>query len=163
MEHDRSRTVLNLQTLYEENLNSVYRVAYTYMHNSFDSEDAAQETFLRLARFRGSFEDERQIKAWLIVTVSNVCKDMLRRRYRQDAELEDVRGLAAPPEIESELLTAVRALPDRLRTVIFLYYYEGYTVEEIAAALHRPEGTVKSWLHRARRRLRESLEVDDDE
>ena len=44
MERDRSRTVLNLQTLYEENLNSVYRVAYTYMHNSFDSEDAAQET-----------------------------------------------------------------------------------------------------------------------
>ncbi len=163
MEAERSRTELNLQTLYEAYLPSVYRVAFTYMHNSYDSEDAAQEAFLRLARFRGSFESERQIRAWLIVTVTNVCKDMLRRKHRQDAQLDEADAQAAGAEDGGELLEAVRRLPDQYRTVVFLHYYEGYAVEEIAAALHRPTGTVKSWLHRARQKLKESLEVNDDE
>ena len=163
MEQTLTRTELNLQTLYQEYLPSVYRVAYSYMRNSYDSEDAAQEAFLRLARFRGKFEDERQIKAWLVVTVTNVCRDMLRRKHRQDASIEDVGEPAAAPESSGDLLGAVRALPDRYRTVIFLHYYEGYSVREIAKAMHQPEGTIKSWLHRARRQLKERLEVSDDD
>lgn len=163
MEQTMSRTELDLQYLYQTYLPSVYRVAFSYMRSSFDSEDAAQEAFLRLARFRGSFESERQIRAWLIVTVTNVCRDMLRRRHRQDASLDEVREQAAPPEGGGELTEAIRKLPDKYRTVLFLHYYEGCTVEEIADALHRPEGTVKSWLHRARQMLKRSLEVNDDE
>lgn len=163
MKHALTRAELNLQTLYQEYLPAVYRVAFTYMHNSFDSEDAAQEAFIRLARFSGSFEDERQIKAWLIVTVSNVCKDMLRRRHRQDANLEDVQELAAPQEGSGELMDAIRKLPGKYKTVIYLYYYEGYAVKEIAAAMRQPEGTVKSWLHRARRQLKDSLGENDDD
>lgn len=163
MKHALTRAELNLQTLYQEYLPAVYRVAFTYMHNSFDSEDAAQEAFIRLARFSGSFEDERQIKAWLIVTVSNVCKDMLRRRHRQDANLEDVQELAAPQEGSGELMDAIRKLPGKYKTVIYLYYYEGYAVKEIAAAMRQPEGTVKSWLHRARRQLKNSLGENDDD
>ncbi len=163
MEQTLIRTELNLQSIYRDYLPSVYRVAYSYMRNSYDSEDAAQEAFLRLARFRGRFEDERQIKAWLVVTVTNICRDMLRRRHRQDASLEDVGEPAAAPESSGYLLDAVRGLPDRYRTVIFLHYYEGYSVLEIAKALHQPEGTVKTWLHRARRQLKERLEVNDDD
>lgn len=96
MEHAETRAELNLQSLYRDYLPAVYRVAYSCMHNAFDSEDAAQEAFLRLAKFRGSFEDARQIKAWLIVTVTNICRDMLRRRSRQDANIEDYQQLAAP-------------------------------------------------------------------
>ena len=162
MDHTKIRTELNLQTLYQRYLPSVYRAAYSFLHNSYDSEDAAQEAFLRLARFRGTFTDERQIKAWLIVTVTNISKDMLRRRHRRDADLGDCQELAAAPESGGEVLEAVRRLPDHYKTVVFLFYYEGYTVEEIAAALHRPEGTVKAWLHRARRLLKQSLEVNDD-
>ncbi len=163
MEHTPTRTELNLQSLYQAYLPSVYRAAYTYMHNSFDSEDAAQEAFLRLARFRGSFDDERQIKAWLIVTVSNVCKDMLRSRSRRDTSLEELREQASAETGGSALLETVRKLPPRYRAVVFLYYYEGYSVKEIAKAMHQPEGTVKSWLHRARQELKERLEVNEDD
>lgn len=163
MEAAKTRAELNLQTLYQEYLPAVYRVAFTYMHNSYDSEDAAQEAFIRLARFSGSFEDRRQIKAWLIVTVSNVCRDMLRRKHRQDANIEDYQELAAPASGSGELLEAIRALPGKYKTVIYLYYYEGYAVKEIAAAMRQPEGTVKSWLHRARQQLKDSLGENDND
>ncbi len=163
MERGESIVELNLQTVYQDCLPAVYRVAFSYLHDRCDSEDAAQEAFLRLARFGGRFEDRRQVKAWLIVTVSNICKDMLRRRRRQDESLDALGELAAPPADSSGLTEAIEELPGNYRTVIYLYYYEGYTVKEIAAALHRSEGTVKSWLHRARRVLRDSLEVSDDD
>lgn len=149
---------LNLQRIYQELLPSVYRAAYTYMKNSSDSEDAAQEAFLRLAQSRRSFSDERQVKAWLIVTVGNICKDMLRLKHRQDMNLEDYPEMPAARQDRSELLDALMTLPEKMKSAVFLYYYEGYSVGEIARAMDRPAGTVKSWLYRARRLLRQALE-----
>ena len=160
MEKQTLRTELNLQRLYQELLPTVYRAAYTYMRNPSDSEDAAQEAFLRLARTRLSFPDLRQAKAWLIVTVGNICKDMLRRRHRQDLNLEDFPELPAPKAEGAELLAALLQLPEKYKTAVFLYYYEGYSVGEIARAMGQPEGTVKSWLHRARSALRQYLEEE---
>lgn len=160
MEKQTLRTELNLQRLYRELLPTVYRAAYTYMKNPSDSEDAAQEAFLRLARTRLSFPDLRQAKAWLIVTVGNICKDMLRRQHRQDLNLDDYPELPATQAEGRELLSALLALPESYKTAVFLYYYEGYSVREIARAMGQPEGTVKSWLHRARKLLRQNLEED---
>ena len=160
MEKQTLRTELNLQRLYQELLPTVYRAAYAYMRNPSDSEDAAQEAFLRLARYQRSFPDLRQAKAWLIVTVGNICKDMLRRRHRQDLNLEDYAALPAPKAEGGELLAALLELPEKYKTAVFLYYYEGYSVREIARAMGQPEGTVKSWLHRARSALRQYLEEE---
>ena len=163
MQKEMLRTELNLQLLYQKLLPTVYRVAYTYMKNRYDSEDAAQETFIRLARSSRSFEDEREIKAWLIVTVSNICKDMLRRRHRQDLNLDDYPELPAPVQEQDELLSALLELPGKFKTAIYLYYYEGYAVKEIARAMGQTEGTVKSWLFRARKLLKRRLEEDSHE
>lgn len=160
MESEMLRAELNLQRLYEELLPTVYRAAYTYLQNSADSEDAAQEAFLRLARFRGSFADARQVRAWLVVTASNIAKDMLRQRSRRDLNVEDYANLPAPERSQDELLSVLLTLPDKYKTAIYLYYYEGYTVGEIARATRQPEGTVKSWLHRARLLLRQRLEEE---
>ena len=160
MEKQTLRTELNLQRLYQELLPTVYRAAYAYMRNPSDSEDAAQEAFLRLAWYQRSFPDLRQAKAWLIVTVGNICKDMLRRQHRQDLNLDDYPELPATQAEGRELLSALLALPESYKTAVFLYYYEGYSVREIARAMGQPEGTVKSWLHRARKLLRQNLEED---
>ncbi len=160
MESEMLRAELNLQRLYRELLPSVYRAAYTFMKNRNDSEDAAQEAFLRLAASARSFESERHVKAWLIVTVSNICRDMLRRRHRQDLSLEDIAERAAPDSQRTVLLEALLELPEKYKTAIFLYYYEGYTVKEIASAMGQREGTVKSWLHRARGLLKQLLEEE---
>ncbi len=151
---------LNLQRLYQELLPAVYRVAYTYMKNTYDSEDAAQEAFIRLARCSRSFQNERELKSWMLVTVSNVCKDMLRRRQRQDLNLDDYPELSAPMDEKQELLRAILDLPDKYKSVIYLYYFEGYAVKEIAKVTRQTEGTVKSWLFRARKLLKRSLKEE---
>ena len=91
------RTGRSLREIYQEYLPMVYRIAFTYMKNSYDSEDAAQETFMRLLRCRKSFRDTEHVKAWLIVTVTNVCRDMLRRKRRTELNIEDFHTLAAEP------------------------------------------------------------------
>ena len=161
MERETLRAEINVQRLYQQLLPTVYRAAYTYLKNPSDSEDAAQEAFLRLVQSRRTFSDERQVKAWLIVTVGNIAKDMLRRRSRGDVNLDDHPELPAPSRERGDLLAALLALPEKYKTSMFLYYYEGYSVREIARAMGQPEGTVKSWLHRAREILRKDLEEDE--
>ena len=161
MERETLRAEINVQRLYQQLLPTVYRAAYTYLKNPSDSEDAAQEAFLRLVQSRRSFSDERQVKAWLIVTVGNIAKDLLRRRSRGDVNLDDHPELPAPSRERGDLLAALLALPEKYKTSMFLYYYEGYSVREIARAMGQPEGTVKSWLHRAREILRKDLEEDE--
>lgn len=158
MQKETLRTELNLQRVYQELLPTIYRVAYTYMKNSYDSEDAAQEAFIRLARCAHSFQDDRDLKAWMVVTVSNICKDMLRRRHRQELNLDDYPELPAPQDEKHALLRALLALPDKFKSAIYLYYFEGYSVKEIARTMGQTEGTVKSWLHRARKLLKQDLE-----
>ena len=94
------------------------------------------------------------------MTVGNIAKDMLRRRSRGEVNLDDHPELPAPSRDSGELLAALLTLPEKWKTALYLYYFEGYSVREIARAMGQPEGTVKSWLHRARGMLREALEED---
>ena len=149
---------VSLRTLYRDYMPSVYRMAYSYLQNHPDSEDVVQECFLRLAQSGKHFEDTRQVQAWLIITAANLSKDLLRRAHRKDLPLDAADDRPAPREEHKELRRAVLELPDKYRTVIYLYYFEGYSVQELAKLLHRPESTVKTWLRRARELLREKIE-----
>ena len=79
---------------YDEHAPMLYRIAFTYLKNQYDSEDALQECFLRYLRSSPSFSDPQHEKAWLIVTVGNICRDMLRSRSRRHESLEDHGELA---------------------------------------------------------------------
>lgn len=157
------RTGRTLRETYEEYLPMVYRIAFTYLKNKSDSEDAAQETFLRLLRQEKPYRDAEHLKAWLIVTVTNVSRDMLRRKSRQDLGLDTVREVEAEAGTGNELLDMVLTLPDNDKTVVYLYYYEGYAVKEIAVMLRLTAEAVKTRLRRARERLKSCLEETDDE
>lgn len=143
--------------IYQEHCQTVYRVAFTYMKNSYDAEDAVQETFARLIRSGERFRSREKEKAWLIVTVSNVCKDMLRRHYRSDRALEDYKYLAAPPHEIDETMEAILRLPEKYKTAVYLFYYEGYTAREIARMLGEKPNTVSSRIGRARLLLKTML------
>jgi RNA polymerase sigma-70 factor (ECF subfamily) len=97
------------------------------------------------------------VQAWLIVTAANLCKDLLRRSHRKELSLDAAENVAAGNEEKSGMMAAIRALPAKYKTVIYLHYYEGYSVSELAKLLHRPESTIKTWLRRGRESLRESL------
>jgi RNA polymerase sigma-70 factor (ECF subfamily) len=143
--------------IYKQHINTVYRIAFSYMKNSFDAEDAAQETFARLIRSGQTFRSVEKEKAWLVVTVSNVCKDMLRRHYRSDRNIDDYESLSSPePEID-QTMEAILSLPEKYKTVVYLFYYEGYTAREIARILDEKPNTVSTRISRARLLLRAKL------
>lgn len=120
-----------------------------------------QETFLRLLTSDQFFENHRHEKAWLIVTASNLCKDTLKKWWRKHEDLEDYANIlpAADPK-EDSVVEAVLNLPPKYKTVVYLYYYEGYATAEIAQYLKSPEATVRSRLSRARSILKDQLGGD---
>ena len=141
--------------IYARQFETVWNICYPFFMNKADTEDAVQETFVRLMRSGKQFRDEQHEKAWLIMTARNVCRDELRRARRRELPLDDAIVLPAGPE--HEMLHAISTLPEHYRTVIYLYYYEGCGTKDIAGLLHRPDATVRTWLHRGRAMLKEHM------
>ena len=143
---------------YEKQFRYVWNLCIAFLKNVEDTEDAVQEVFLRLLDSEAPFADDGEIRAWLIVTAKNVCRDELRRARRRDVPLDEAQSrAAAAPEID-ETLALVRSLPLRYRTPIYLFYYEGYSTAQIAVLLNRKESTVRSDLRRGRKKLKDILE-----
>ncbi len=139
--------------VYSRQVDTVYRVCYSFMKNASDAEDLTQETFLRLLSTKKVFENERHEKAWLIVTASNLCKDSLKKWWRKTEDLDDFPDIAAETKREDGVLEAVLQLPAEYKDAVYLYYYEGYTTVEMAQFLNCPESTVRSRLMRGKRKL----------
>ena len=136
------------------------RAALTRTATPADAEDAVQDVFLRVLAKRPCFRDRDHEKAWLIRSTLNRASD-IRRRRRDDAPLDELTEAAAPETDYGPLLSAVRSLPEAYSAVIHLYYYEGYSIKEIARLLALPVPTVGTRLARGRERLREMLKEDD--
>lgn len=135
------------------------RAALTRATTPADAEDAVQDVFLRLVVKRPRFRDGEHEKAWLLRCVLNRASD-LRRRRRDDAPLDQLADTAAEEPDYGPLLSAVRSLPEAYSAVIHLYYYEGYSIKEIAKLLALPDPTVGTRLARGRERLRELLKEE---
>lgn len=152
------RTDKEIIEIYDRHVDTVYRICYSFMKNPADTEDMVQDTFLRLLSTGKRFENERHEKAWLIVTASNLCKDALKKWWRRNENIDDYSHLAgASREKDKVVLEAILSLPKDYKTVVYMYYYEGYTTAEIAGHLNCPEATVRSRLSRARKQLRSML------
>ncbi len=147
--------------IYDRNVDTVYRVCYSFMKNAADAEDMAQETFLRLLSTEKVFENERHERAWLIVTASNLCKDSLKKWWRRTENIDDHLEVASKDRTgERDVMEAILALPKEYKASVYLYYYEGYSTAEIAVHLGCPEATVRSRLSRARKQLKTILGGD---
>ena len=145
----------------------VFAAAFSLCQCREDADDVVQETFIRYLSQEKDFESDSHIKAWLIRTAINRAKDLTRsywRKHRTSWEeyMDDL--VFAEPE-DSRLFEAVMNLPDKYRIVIHLFYYEDYSICEIAGILQCREGTVKSQLSRGRTLLKQTLkeEWNDDE
>ena len=136
------------------------RAALTRGSTPADAEDAVQDVFLRVLTHAPRFRDREHEKAWLLRATLNRSSD-LRRRRRDDAPLEDAEKATAPEPDYGTLLSAVRSLPQAYSAVIHLYYYEGYSIKEIAGLLALPVPTVGTRLSRGRSRLRDLLKEED--
>ena len=147
----------SFEAAYDAYGGAVFRLAMVYLGRRADAEDVTQEAFLRLLYRSPAFAGEDHQKRWLLQVTANLCRDQLRGFWRKRViELEDTLP-AAPPE-EREALDAVLSLPEQYKLPIHLYYYEGYSVAEIAEILKLGQSAVKMRLKRGREQLKLDLE-----
>ena len=138
------------------------KIAFTYVKSVPDAEDVVQDVFLAYLRSNTLFESEEHEKAWLIRATINRSRDLLRAhwfRFRQ--ELPD--NLSYMPTEQSEVLEAVLSLNIKYRLPVHLYYYEGYSIKEIAHILEEKPATIGTRLARGRSILKKTLGGFDDE
>jgi RNA polymerase sigma-70 factor (ECF subfamily) len=159
-----STGVSDLATWLEEGYPQSVRTAYLILGNRLDAEDAVQEAFLRAWKFRNALAKESSFKPWLYRVVVNACNSKLRQeiphrdRRGDDGDLVSLASTddgASRFAVSNDVASALRALPDHLRVVIVLRYYADLSERDIALAIGRKPGTVKSRLNEARRRLGE--------
>ncbi|MBQ7688641.1 MAG: sigma-70 family RNA polymerase sigma factor [Clostridia bacterium] len=137
--------------------NTILRLAYSYLHNTEDSEDVLQETLIQFIRSAPRFQNDRHAKAWLMRVTANLSKNRIGyNKTRLTDELND-ELIAEEREDLSFVWQAVKELPLKQREVIHLFYQEGYSTAEIARILSRNESTVRSNLKRGRDALRTIL------
>ena len=152
------RTDKEIAEIYERHRMTVYRVCFAYMKNPMDTEDAVQETFYRLISKNPRLESVEHEKAWLIRTATNICKDELKHWWRKHENIDDHLELQTEDTIKvDDVFQTVMELPDKYKSVIYLYYYEGYDSTEIAGILKKPKSTIRNHLHEARNLLKERL------
>ena len=139
-----------------------FRVAYGVLRQREDAEDVAQEALARAYRHLSRLRDRRRFRSWLVRISWRLALDHRRagkRRERREQTAADpppapdAEEVAAANEFRARLWRAIDALPEKLRVVVVLAGIEGYDLREVAALLELPDGTVKSRLHLARKRL----------
>lgn len=149
---------MDITQIYNENKNSVYRLALTYLHSRAEAEDVCHDVFIKMIEHRPSVIPGKE-RAWLLTVTANECKNRLKsRKLHAQEELSDTIPIK---ETETQnVLETVMSLPVKERTVIYLYYYEGYTTAEIAAILKITSSAVRSRMERARKHLKIRLEEE---
>ena len=143
--------------VYEAHGPALYRFCLLQMKNSADAEDIMQEVFLKRLYQAPEFQSPEHERRWLFRVALNQCRDEWKRSRRTELPLDQAPLISVPP-MERDILEQVSALPEKLRTVIHLHYYEGYSLDEIAALLGVSLSAVKMRMKRGRDALRNRLE-----
>ncbi|MCR5599695.1 MAG: sigma-70 family RNA polymerase sigma factor [Ruminococcus sp.] len=146
--------------------NDVLRAAYAFCGSYAEAEDIVQDVFLSLHTESKRFNDDEHLKAWLLRVTINKSKN-LRRSFRisRTCSIDELEHSEAICEINTEgreLRSIISSLPRKYAEVIFLHYYEGYNIREIAEMLGKNENTTGSLLRRGREKLKIELEREED-
>ena len=137
---------------------AILRLSYAYLKNTQDAQDVCQTVFVRLLTEPREFESGEHERAYILRMAANACKDLLKSPWRRrTCDLDACAQVPAPETSDGSVLAAVNQLPAHYRSVIYLFYYEGYQASEIGEILGVPTATIHTRLARGRARLRELL------
>ncbi len=144
----------------------VYKLAFVHMKSEYDAEDIYQIVFERYLKYEPEFSDEQHEKAWFIVATINACKTMISSSWNRhnitlgeegwQSVLSDYSKSNMTTE-DNVVIEALLQLPDADRVIMQLFYYEEYSVKEIAHIMELKVGTVTTRLSRARKRMEKLL------
>jgi RNA polymerase sigma-70 factor (ECF subfamily) len=159
----RSSKKLDRETILaelEREKGKMYGIAFAYLRNEEDALEAIQETVCRAWMHRSSLKESNYFSTWVIRILIHVCMDERKKRKRERPPVVDPYSQSTI-EIESaermDLETQLSKLPPNYRMVIVLKYYRDMTITQIAEMMEKPEGTIKTWLHKALKQLRTEL------
>ena len=147
-------------------LKMVYRISFHYFGNREDAEDVSQDVFLKLYSHNTKFESEEELKAWLIRVTTNTCHSYFRNPFRKrktEIDEKEIENIVGSSSSEQEIINrkvvmdAVMSLPERYRIVVYLYYYEEYSICQISNTRNIGETTIQTRLSRAREKLKSVL------
>jgi RNA polymerase sigma-70 factor (ECF subfamily) len=149
---------------------ALFHLALRTLRNPDDANDAVQEALMKGFRAIGEFQSDRPIRPWLCRICANCCVDAVRNRKKVGSSLDqheyaladdsqDLEEQASGNYRQHAVREAVERLPKKYRDIILMRHFNHMDVNEIAVALNKPEGTIKSWLFRARAMLRRDLQV----
>lgn len=156
-----------IEGLYRQYSLNIQRVCFLYLGDIAASEDAMQDTFLKVHEKYNSFQGKSDIKTWLTRIAINTCKDMLRKEKRREIIVfsEDIQkkqnDIMNSEETMNKLLVteAIQKLPQKLREVVILFYYQELSTKEISNILRIPRTTVEFRLKKARIEIKRMMEV----
>lgn len=146
--------------------NKVFRLAYAMLGDAALAEDMAQEVFIRIWKALPGFRGQSALSTWIYAITRNTCLTALKKgAAKRESSLEEPNVARAAEEAgvpparhaEIDVLRFLDQLPERHRQVLRLYYMEEKSYEEVASLLEWPMGTVKTYLHRARKELAEAV------
>lgn len=144
---------------YHMHKNTIYSIAYTYVHNVHDADDITQEVFMKYLNSSDTFQTLDNEKYWLIRVTINTAKSFLKKAWKNKVSLDDelINRVGSPDKKESnnEMFEIVYSLPQKYKEVIVLYYYEDLKINEIAKTLKISESNVKKRLERGRNLIKE--------
>lgn len=154
-------SITEFREFYDRQVKRVYRLAMVLMGNISDAEDVTQTVFLKAWEKKPDFRDSDHEIAWILTTTRNQCKDIHKsfyRRKRTDLENAPEPQVTLETQMDSEIWEALQSLTEKYRMVLYLYYYEGYSVRELSVILGRRESTLQTQLATGRKQMKSLLE-----
>ena len=163
-----SNNIARAERAYDTYAAQLYRVAFSLLQSKESAEDAVQDTFARYLSHGDHFRDSEHEKAWLLRTAINKSKNHLKSGWiKRTVPLNetDNSGIDDSMNEKNQVMEAVLSLPEKYRTVIHLFYYNGYSIKEIAAIVGKKPATVGTLLARGRTLLKNMMigGFDEDE
>ena len=138
----------------------VYNLSYRMTYSSSDAEDLTQEIFLRLYQNLGKYDPTFRFGPWFRTMATNTALNYRRSRRTRPTPIENVEVSVEPEEpgeFPERFRKVIQDLPEEYRMVVTLKYLEDLAIEDIAGAMGRPAGTIKTWLFRARDMLKDKM------
>lgn len=153
------------KTAYDNYGEMLYRIAFVYLANQDDVEDVLQDVFISFLTNLSKFRGEEHKKAWLIRTTQNKSINLLKASSRKNINIEDIQlqGSEAVDDLHIDILKQIISLDEKYKSVVILYYYNDYSVSEIAQILKISKSAVKMRLKRSRELLKIKLEDYENE
>lgn len=155
----------SMRFLVERYQGAVFGLCLRMLGQREDAEDVAQDSFLRAFRSLGGWDATRPFKPWILAIAANRCRTFLEKRAKLPLSASDaVASLAESATIESlggvaeELNMALRLLREEYRTCFILFHQQELSCTQIGEIMGCPQGTIKTWLHRARKELASHLQ-----